>query len=192
MEILRDSLQKMHALEVLDISSMRLMGNDMQVLMQAIGTMQKLKTLDVSGNVLDQNSAETLSESLQEHYSVTELKVNDCSMDDAAFGGLCKSLTNASLVNLFVSSNKIKEGAKTLPLKAMPDLVLVDFAKNDMSYEDAMAFVELTKDHLKLHIVNFNGNSGIESMSNIEKTIKTDQLTAWKLKNDNRVSFFGL
>ncbi|MDR3187252.1 MAG: hypothetical protein LBT63_02385 [Holosporaceae bacterium] len=192
MELLRDSLQKMRDLETLDISSMHLKGNNMQVLMMAIEAMPKLKILDVSGNELDAKSAETLSKAMQEHYSVTELRANDCSMDDAAFGALCKSLDNSSLVNLFLSGNKIKGEAKALPLKTMQDLVLVDFAKNDMDYEDAMAFVELTKDHLKLHIVNFNGNSGIEAMSNIEKTIKTDQLTAWKLKNKNNVSFFGL
>jgi Ran GTPase-activating protein (RanGAP) involved in mRNA processing and transport len=192
MEVLRDSLQKMHDLETLDVSSMHLAGNDMQLLMQATGSMPKLKILDISGNVLDQKSAETLSESLQEHYSVTELRANKCSIDDEAFGGLCKHLSNTSLVNLFLSGNKIKEGAKNLPLKAMPDLALIDFAKNDMTYEDAMAFVELTKDHLKLHIVNFNRNSGIEAMSNVEKSIKSDQLTAWKLKNRNNVSFFGL
>jgi Ran GTPase-activating protein (RanGAP) involved in mRNA processing and transport len=191
MEVLRDSLQKLPNLETFDISSMNLSGHEMQVLMQAISYMSKLKTLDVSGNVLDQKSAETLSESLQEHYSVTELRANDCSMDDVAFNGLCKSLSNTSLINLFLRGNKIKEGAKNLPLKSMPDLMLVDFAQNDMNCEDAMAFVELTKDQSNLHIVNFKGNSGIDAMSNIEKTIKNDQLTAWKLKNKNTVSFFG-
>ncbi|MDR2157737.1 MAG: hypothetical protein LBO02_00240 [Holosporaceae bacterium] len=194
-EIFQKSLANLSKLEALDISSAGFPSDVMQLIAQSISYMKNLKTLNISGNPLDEKSARSFSDAIKETDSITTLMANDCEMDAMAFEALCKSLANTSLMHLYFRGNSIKDGAKSLPVSSMPELLVVDFSKNEMSYDDAMSFIELTKDSIKLHIVNFKNNTGIESMSSIERTIKNDQLVGWKIKNytnGHQVSFFGL
>ncbi|MDR0632290.1 MAG: hypothetical protein LBF54_03585 [Holosporaceae bacterium] len=193
LEKFQESLSKLRKLEVFDISSMFLPSDAIKLISQPIESMKNLKTLNVSGNVLDEKGAESLSKAIAETPLIT-LMANNCGMDSAAFAALCKSFPNTSLEQLYVGGNQIKGGAKNLPVATMKELKVVDFSHNDMDYDDAMAFIELTKEHPNLYVVSFKGNSGIDSMNPIEKTIKSDQLQEWKAKNypDRQVIFFGL
>ncbi|MDR2766327.1 MAG: hypothetical protein LBB63_02585 [Holosporaceae bacterium] len=195
MEVLRDSLKELPDLESLDISNLRLHGNEVQVLMQAVASTPKLKHLNISGNTLDVKGAEILSDGVKENNSLMTLMANSCTITADVFKSLCKSLANSSLEHLYVSDNEIKDAAKDLPIDTMQDMLVIDFSKNNMNYDDAMAFVEKTKGHMRLRIVNFKNNSGINAMSNTEKTIRDDQLVEWKIKNyvdEHQVQFFGL
>jgi Ran GTPase-activating protein (RanGAP) involved in mRNA processing and transport len=193
MEKFQESLSKLTKLEVFDISSMFLPSDIIRLISQSIESMRNLKTLNVSGNTLDEKSAESLSKAIAETHLIT-LMASNCGMDSAAFSALCKSLQSTSLEQIYVGGNQIKDGAKNLPIANMKELRVVDFSQNDMSYDDAMAFIELTKGHPNLYIVSFKDNSEIDSMSAVEKTIKSDQLQEWKAKNhpDRQVIFFGL
>jgi hypothetical protein len=193
-ETLKKSLSQLVNLEELNVSLADFPSDIMQLVAQAVGSMSNLKTLNVSGNELDAKSAESLSESIKETNSLITLIANDCSMDSRAFAALCKSLAGTPLRHMYFGKNKIKEGAKSLPIINIPEALIIDFSENDMTYENAMAFIQTTKGHDKLHIVNFKGNSGIEALSGPERTLKNDQLVEWKITNkmDRQVAFFGL
>jgi Ran GTPase-activating protein (RanGAP) involved in mRNA processing and transport len=194
LEILQQSLAKLKKLDTLDLSGLKMPSDTMQLLTQTVGSMQKLKTIDFSGNVIDEKSAESLSEAIKKTDSVTTLIANECEIDDKAFAALCKSLSNTSLKHLYFRNNKIKDGAKNLPVASMSDLYVVDFSKNEMNYEDVIAFVEQIKGDSKLSILNFNNNSGIEETDKIEKTIKRNQLEEWRFTNhpNRQISIYGL
>ncbi|MDR0968271.1 MAG: hypothetical protein LBL99_01390 [Holosporaceae bacterium] len=193
-EILKNSLDKLVELEEFNVASTDFPKDIMQLIAQAIGSMSSLKTLNVSGNALDEKNAATLSESIKANDSIVTLMANNCGMDAKAFNALCRSLAGVSIQHMYFRENKIKDGAKSLPIINMPEALIIDFSENEMTYEDAMAFIQATKGHEKLHIVNFKGNSGIESLNNQERTMKNDQLVEWKIKNqtDRQMAFFGL
>ncbi|MDR1983043.1 MAG: hypothetical protein LBQ08_04605 [Holosporaceae bacterium] len=193
-EILQQSLVKLKKLDMLDLSDNGLPSEVIQLIAQAISSMQKLKTINLSGNIVDEKSAESLSDAIKKTDSITTLIANECKIDDKVFAALCKSLSNTFLMHLYFKNNKIKEGAKNLPIASMPELYVVDFSQNEMGYGDVMAFIESIKGNSRLSILNFNNNSGIEEANKIEQTIKRNQLEEWRFTNcpNRQISIYGL
>jgi Leucine-rich repeat (LRR) protein len=192
-EALQRSLVKLSKLEEFDVSSVDFPAEVFQMITKSVESMPALKTLNISDNTLDEKSAQTLSESIKKTDSIVTLLANYCRIDAKVFSALCRSLSGVSLQHLYFRGNKIKGGAKSLPIASMPEVSVVDFSDNEMNYDDAMGFIQSTKGHVKLQIVNFKGNSGIEKLSGLARTEKNDQLVEWKIKNEmGSVAFFGL
>ncbi len=194
-EVLQTSLDNMPLLASLDISESHLSSEPLQLIFRSVANMSKLQTLNISGNSLDVKAAEVLSTSISSATELKTLLANECDMTAEVFGALCRNLANTGLRYLYFRGNQIKDGAKSLPISSMNDVLIIDFSQNDMSYDNAMDFIKQTANHPKLHIVNFKNNSAIEALSGPERAIRNDELVEWKIKNyasTRQVSYFGL
>ncbi|GHU11365.1 hypothetical protein FACS189449_02680 [Alphaproteobacteria bacterium] len=191
-ESLGDTLKDMTQLVKLDISGMKLPKDVMQVLAQNLEYLKKLQYLDISGNTIDGECAEILVQSLKGMNELKTLAINGCELTSQVFSTLCKLLENSPLIMLYARNNAIKEGVRSLPVKTMTDLQLADFSKNDVTFENAMELIKLTVDHPKLQAINFRENEPLDSMDEVDKKTKRDELENWKRANKCHVAFFGL
>lgn len=192
MEKLRDSIEKLHHLHELDISNLQLPPEALQLLFQAIGQTKSLKTLNVSGNCIDEKAAESLSESLKE-VELTALFANNCQINATAFATLTKNMANSTIQYLHLINNSIKNGIRNMPIATMHELKLVDFSKNELLFEDVFEFIKQCKSNLSLKIIRVQDNGDISSAQNTERTMRNDQIAAWKIKNKmDHLAIFGL
>lgn len=191
-EVLRDSLEKLKMLENLDISKMQLPGTIMQLFAQGLSLTHNLHTLNISNNQLDEKAAELLADSIKDMGQLETLFACNCEIDGQIFGALTKSFNETGLQAIWLGGNKIKDGITNMPVGQMQDIRCIDFSDNDLSYDDALKFVHMTKGHPTLKVVNFRNNTAIDKRSVPERKIQQDELVKWKLENNCEVAFFGL
>ncbi|GHU16000.1 hypothetical protein FACS189472_00080 [Alphaproteobacteria bacterium] len=186
-ETLGNSLKEMTQLVALDISGMMLPKDVMQVLAQDLKNLEKLKSLDLSGNAITPECAEALAESLKGKGLIT-LAVNGCELTASTFSTLCKALDNSPLTILYASNNAIKEGIKSLPVKTMTNLKVVDFSKNEIAFDNTMELIKLTAEHPNLQCICFGNNAPLDENAQS----KRDDLENWKRENKCHTAFLGL
>jgi Ran GTPase-activating protein (RanGAP) involved in mRNA processing and transport len=193
-ETFQKSLEKQRDLESLDISSMNLPGDIMQLWMQALQQeIHKLKTLNISGNTLDEKSAEFLSSTLSSNRELSIFIANDCGIDDKVLNATFKNLKNSGLEQIYLSRNHIEKSAASIPFSELPNLLLIDLSHNKMQYEDAFALIQKTPDSQKLSLVNLEGLEN-GAMDTVALKIWFDDLETWKYQYlpNRQIVYLGL
>lgn len=188
---LRKVIEELRELEVIDISSMNLFSDNIQVIASALGNLPSLKTLNLSGNFISKEAAATISEALKNCSSLVTLIMNSCGITDEVLSELCSQM-EGSIKYWYLRNNKIKDGASNLPLSKLPDIKLIDLSRNYMDYNAALAVVKLTEGHSALGIINFKDNSGIINIPSSKLIDYHDKLNKWEAKNNSKITFFGL
>ncbi|MDR2646161.1 MAG: hypothetical protein LBC04_03250 [Holosporaceae bacterium] len=191
-QALQDALSHLTLLESLDISSMELPSEEMQLMFETIGPMKNLNILNISGIALNEKSAQVLSENIKKCRSLATLMANHCEINPQILSVLFKAVEGSPLRHIYLRGNTIKEGVRSFPIVRLPEARIIDFSQNGILYEDARAFIESTKTHPNLYAVNFSGNKEIEDASGVERTSRNDELAEWRLKNNLRILFLGL
>lgn len=191
LEVCRNSIAGMKHLESLDISSMQLPESYMHLFGQAIASLPELVTLNISGNNIDEKGAEIFANSFKNTEKLEVLIANNCELDSQIFTVLCKTLSNTSLKQGYFSNNHIGAGIKNIISPMMMSLVGLDFSNNGLTYTNVVDFLKNLKEPITLKCVNFSDPALLE-VSNVERTLKHDEIEQWKLKSSATVALLGL
>jgi Ran GTPase-activating protein (RanGAP) involved in mRNA processing and transport len=190
-ELLADSLKSLGNLKSLNLSSMKLPSDVMQVLAQSIAHLKNLEVLNISGNVIDKATAEILGNSFKELDGLKVLVIRECEIDSTSFSELAKSMASLPLVTISAGNNLIKEGLKNLPVKSMTDLKFIDFANNGITFETLMSFLSDVASHPSLRVIDVKNNKELHGETPEDTSSKRDQLEKFKLDNKMDVAIFG-
>ncbi|MDR1235893.1 MAG: hypothetical protein LBJ96_02705 [Holosporaceae bacterium] len=192
-EILQKSLEMLEKLGVLDISSNNFPEEALQLILIALKKMKNLNVLNISENLISDKTAAVLSDSVGEHGTLVTLTANDCKINDAALTALFSKPENTpALQILSLRNNEIKESIKSIPVASMTDLKVIDFSGNQIGYAEVIGMVDSVVEHPSLQVVNFKGNSGIESTDSIERSLRHDELEKKRVEKKIHVAFFGV
>ena len=188
---LRKVIEELRELEVIDISSMNLFSDNIQVIASTLGNLLSLKTLNLSGNFISKEAAATTSEALKNCSSLVTLIMNSCGITDEVLSELCSQM-EGPLKYFYLRNNKIKEGASSIPLSRLQNMKVIDLSRNYIDYNAALALVKLTEGHPSLGIINFRENPGISQQPSLKLIEYHDKLDKWKAKNANKALLLGL
>ncbi len=192
-EVFGDAIKHLTQLKSLNISSMLLPKDAIQVVAQSISALKKLEYLNLSGNIINKESAAIFSDSFKELDYLKTFIIRDCQIDSQTFSELARSLSSLPITTFCAGNNQIKDGIKNLPIKAMADLRFVDFANNDVTFDTIIELLPETIDHEALQVLDFKNNKTLHDADNngdIES--KRDKIEDWKLRNKSKIAIFGL
>lgn len=194
-QIFAEALPEFTQLKNLDISGMKLPDSVMQLVFQSMSKLQGLVKLNVSGNIIDRKTAGALSESIKEGNSLTTLIAKGCEINSESFSELCRSLGGTPLRYLYLSDNEIGSAVSSFPLAQMNNIMLIDLANNNVAYEDALKFVQLTADHPNIRVINLSRNAPMIALTGTERSKYNNEFVTWQLKNpavNGQRVFYGM
>lgn len=182
-QIFAEALPEFTHLKNLDISGMKLPDSVLQLVFQSVSKLQSLAKLNVSGNVINKKTAGSLSEAIKEGNSLTTLVAKRCEMNAESFSELCRSLGGTPLRYVYLSDNDIGSAISNFPLAQMNNIMLTDFSNNNVTYEDAMKFVQLTENNSSIRVINFGRNAPMIALSGSERNKYNNEFVTWQLKH---------
>lgn len=185
--LLATSLKELNSLVNLNISSMQLPGDVMQVIVQSIADLKNLEYLNISDNTINKECGKDLSKSLKHLEHLKTFIARGCSIDSNTFSDLSRAISALPIAILSVGNNQIQEGIKNIPIKSMEELKFIDLANNGIQFNSLMSFLNMIIDHPKLMIIDVNNNNSEEK--NI--TEERDAIEKFKMDNGIKTGIFG-
>ncbi|MDR1335000.1 MAG: hypothetical protein LBJ19_01845 [Holosporaceae bacterium] len=195
-ETLSESLKSMKHLAGLDISGMNLNEKAMLAIINSLDNCTNLRALNLSNNVLNADCASKLGDVLKKVPKLDMLSMCGCfcskekekSSSDSGNNISRILISTPKLKFLYLSNNNLGETMKSIQIKNLPELQLIDLSDNSCNKsEDLLPLLEQATDHPKLHVVNLHNNLKL-----YEEAIKARApLNKHSLKK-NIVAIFGL
>lgn len=186
------SLSTLKALKYLDLSRMQLPTESMQLILKSVADLVNLKMFNISHNKIDEIAASHLANILKNCNQLKLLVMANCELSPI-FPKISDALSRSQVGYLYIGNNSLKGLVKSLNMKSMNKVSLIDLSFNEVPYMDTLDLIQQSMGHQTLKIVNMEGNLPPEKAQEAQIIAKRNEIEIAQMKEQGcHTAFIGL